>query len=339
MPLPLGLKRPWDSKPALAVFLTPVLMAGFIGVGLSAWQRARRPAMANVDPKPAKIDGERAYKYLKQICEIGPRHAGSEANTRQREMVAAHFKKMGASIVEQKFRAPDPRDGRPVPMVNLIGMWHPERLQRVVVGVHYDTRPFPDEETDPDRKRLPFIGANDGASGVAMLMEISHHLKDMETPWGVDLVLFDGEELVFGDVGDFFLGSTEFARRYANDVDAKRRKSRYAAGLVLDMVGDADLKIEQEQYSLDLNRDLVREVWTVARKLKADAFHDRIGQAVRDDHLPLNNAGIPTIDIIDFDYKYWHKAGDLPAECSASSLEQVGRVVTGWLSMPRRKAR
>ena len=94
----------------------------------------------------------------------------------------------------------------------------------MVIGAHYDTRPHPDEEHDPARQQLPFLGANDGASGVALLMEIAHHLTDLTDPWGVDLVLFDGEELVYGrhpeTQGEYFLGSKEFARAYVEDVDA-----------------------------------------------------------------------------------------------------------------------
>jgi glutaminyl-peptide cyclotransferase len=293
---------------------------------------------------PAPIDGDRAYKYLKQICEIGPRPAGTAANTKQRQLVASHFEKHGAKVIEQPFSGADPKSGEKVDMVNLVGSWHPERLQRVVIGAHYDTRPFPDEERDPAKRRLPFLGANDGASGVAMLMEIANHLGKLPTTWGVDLVLFDGEELVYGtgpngQVGEYFLGSKEFARRYADGVDAREIKYRYSAGMVLDMVGDKNLNIDQEPHSLEFAPSLVREVWTVARGLKASAFRSRVGRAVLDDHLPLNNAGIPTIDLIDFDYPYWHTSQDLPENCSAASLEQVGKVVTAWLSLPRSKRR
>ena len=230
-------------------------------------------------------------------------------------------------------------------MVNLIGSWYPERTERVVLGAHYDTRPFPDEDPDPARRKLPFIGANDGASGVALLMEIAHHLKDLTTPWGVDLVLFDGEELVYGSARDpgrilpRLEGVRPGLRRGASTRSAASRQ--YVAGIVLDMVGDKDLKIDQEPNSLNLAPKLVRDVWAVARPLKATAFRDRVGRAVLDDHLPLNNAGIPAIDIIDFDYPYWHTADDLPENCSAASLAQVGRVVTAWLNKPppRRRTR
>ncbi len=102
------------------------------------------------------------------------------------------------------------------------------------------------------------------------------------------------------------------------------------------MVGDKDLTIDQEPYSLEFAPKLVRDVWSVAKALKVTQFRDRIGRVpVTDDHLPLNNAGIPSIDIIDFDYPYWHTTKDVPENCSAASLEAVGKVVTAWLNKPK----
>jgi Zn-dependent M28 family amino/carboxypeptidase len=300
-------------------------------------------ANAAMAATPAPIDGPRAFGYLEKICEIGPRIAGSEANARQRQMVAAHFKAAGATVREQPFTAQHPLSGERVNMVNLIGAWHPERNRRVVIAAHYDTRPHPDEERDPARQQLAFLGANDGASGVALLMEMANHLKAMETPWGVDLVLLDGEELVYGrhpdTQGEYFLGSKAFARAYVEDVDGRGTPARYIAGLVLDMVGGTKLQISQEPNSLNLAPNLVRDVWAVARQLDAKSFRFRVGREVLDDHLALNNAGIPTIDLIDFDYPYWHKADDLPKNCSANSLAEVGKVVTAWLAQPERGRR
>jgi glutaminyl-peptide cyclotransferase len=284
---------------------------------------------------PAPIDGKRAYKHLVAICALGPRIAGTAANTAQRRMASAHFAKLGGVVREQPFTAKDPLSGKDVPMVNLIGSWFPERSERVMLGVHYDTRPHPDMDQDPVKRKGPFLGANDGASGVALLMEIAQHLKAMETPWGVDLVLFDGEELVYDQEGDYFLGSKEFGRVYEHDRHTRKDPSKYVAALVLDMIGDKDLLINQEPYSLEFAPNLVRSVWSVASRLKAKSFKARVGQAVMDDHLPLNNAGIPAIDIIDFDYPHWHTAKDTPDKCSAESLEEVGRVVTAWLALPR----
>ncbi|HEV3121766.1 MAG TPA: M28 family peptidase [Isosphaeraceae bacterium] len=301
-----------------------------------------RTTMAELQPapRPAPIDGDRAYGYLKTICAIGPRPAGSEANTRQRDMVADHFKKHGAQVREQPFQARDPLSGNAVSMVNLIGSWFPDRTERVLISAHYDTRPYHDR--DPDPKRAPFIGANDGASGVALLMEMAHHMNDLPTPWGVDLVLLDGEELVYGTnaaIDDYFLGSKHFAKTYKSERRSPKNRSHYVAGFVLDMVGDRDLKIDQEQYSLELADRLVREVWSVAQRLGATSFKHQRGTAVYDDHLPLNDGGIPTIDLIDFDYPQWHTSQDLPEFCSGKSLAEVGRVLTGWLTMPKSRTR
>ena len=318
-----------------------------IGVGLVLtgvqWFRVREASASMLAATPAPIDGARAYKYLKDLCALGPRPAGSAANTKQRALVSKHFEKQGGKVREQAFTETDPKSNERVPMVNLIGSWNLDRKERVVIGAHYDTRPFPDEDKDPAKRTAPFIGANDGASGVALLMEIAHHLGTLKTTWGVDLVIFDGEELVYGggqnQNGEYFLGSKEFAKQYAIGVDDRSLTYRYSAGIVLDMVGDSNLKIDQESYSMNLAPGLVREVWAVAKQVKATAFRARVGQAINDDHLPLNNAGIPTIDIIDFDYKHWHTSQDLPEHCSAASLEQVGKVVTAWLAMPRRKTK
>jgi Zn-dependent M28 family amino/carboxypeptidase len=251
-------------------------------------------------------------------------------------MVAEHFKAHGATVREQPFAAKHPITRKPVDMVNLIGSWNPERTDRVLICAHYDTRPHADEETDPARHRQPFLGANDGASGVALMMEIAHHLNTLPTAWGVDLVLLDGEELVYGRDGVYFLGSKAFAKAYAADRRAGRIKFRYRAGILLDMVGGKDLSIEREPYSVKLAPRLVDQVWTVAARLGERTFVNAYGREVMDDHLPLNDGGIPTIDLIDFDYEHWHLISDTPENCSPASLASVGRVVTAWLAMPQR---
>ncbi|MDB5350847.1 MAG: putative aminopeptidase [Planctomycetota bacterium] len=328
--LPARLARTWGIPLVLGTLIALV------------WMKYVSPTNGSAEfadvPKPSAVNGDRAYGYLKKICEIGPRMAGTEANTRQRNLVAAHFKSMGGTVHEQKFASRHPLTGKRVDMVNLVGSWFPERTERVVLGAHYDTRPFPDRDPDPANRRKPFIGANDGASGVALLMEIAHHLKESPTPWGVDLVLFDGEELVYESDegerrGDYFLGSKEFARQYK--AESKRGKMRYLAGFVLDMVGGKELTIPVEPMSQKLAGNLVREVWGIADRLNSRAFQQNLGREVLDDHLPLNDARIPTIDIIDFEFPYWHTANDVPEECSGKSLAEVGRVMTAWLNQPR----
>ncbi len=336
-------RAPSNQPLAMGFVLLPLVLAASLSLILPAthWFRPAE-AKAAMFASPAPIDGKRAYGYLKEICAIGPRLAGSDENTRQRKLVADHFKDKGAVVREQQFRAVHPLTGRRLQMANLIGSWNRDRLQRVVIAAHYDTRPNPDQEVDPLRAKLPFIGANHFASGVALLMEIANHLNDLETPWGVDLVLFDGEELVYGNdpyEGEYFLGSSEFARSYVEKRNGRRDKMRYVAGLLLDMVGGTNLQIKQEPNSLNGAPEVVSEVWRVARALGVKSFVARRGREVRDDHLPLLRAGIPTIDLIDFDYPFWHKADDLPENCSAESLADVGRVITAWLALPKSPSR
>jgi hypothetical protein len=331
---------PRRPVPRIILIGLSLLALGIVIVSLAwAWQSSSLAQSRTETLTPAPIDGDRAYKYLKQLCALGPRPAGSEVNNRQRRLVADHFRSLGAEVTEQSFNARDPLTGRPLTMANLVGSWFPDRTLRIVIGAHYDTRPFPDEELDPTARRGVFLGANDGASGVALLMEIAHHLKDLKTPYGVDLVLFDGEELVYDQVGEYFLGSKEFARRYRASVRDRSQRQRYVAGLVLDMVGDADLNIAREVNSLRLAPQVVREVWDVAQRLQARGFLSQRGPEVLDDHLPLNEAGIPTADLIDFDYPHWHMTTDTPERCSPASLAQVGRVVTAWLCLPGKERR
>ncbi len=317
----------------LSLIAGVLLFAG--AVALAVFVRANQIA-AKSAPDPAPIDGKRAYGYLKQVCAIGPRIAGSKANAKQRTMVSEHFKKFGADVREQPFQGVDPSTGKRVNMVNLIGAWNPDRKERVVFAAHYDTRPFPDQDAEDPRGE--FIGANDGASGVALLMELAHHLKDLKTPWGVDLVLLDGEELVYNKFDEYFLGSKAFARSYKRARDRDPKAAKYAAGFILDMVGDKDLMIPPEANSLELAPRLVRDFWGVAKGLKSPVFSEAEGPRVLDDHLSFNEAGIPTVDIIDFDYPYWHTTRDLPEECSGESLAEVGKVITSWLAQPKPSA-
>ena len=300
----------------------------------------RRPTRPCSPPLP-RSTASAPIGYLKKICEIGPRIAGSEANTPPAEDGRRPLHQDGRQGPRAALSAEHPLTGERVDMANLIGSWHPERDQRVVIGAHYDTRPHPDQETDPDRRKLPFLGANDGASGVALLMEIAHHLDELETPWGVDLVLFDGEELVYGnnpDAGEYFLGSKEFARVYADRSTARRTTMRYVAGMVLDMVGGQNLQINQEPNSLQARpRAGPRGLGGGAAAQGQVVPQPRSAAKSSTTTSPLNDAGIPTIDLIDFDYPYWHKADDLPENCSAESLAEVGRVVTAWLAQPRRR--
>jgi hypothetical protein len=285
------------------------------------------------------LNGGRAYDYLKQLCALGPRPSGSPGMAKQQALVKEHFEKLGGKVQFQRFLANNPLGGSKVPMANIIVEWHPERKERVLLCAHYDTRPLPDRDVDP-AKRLSgvFLGANDGASGTALLMELAHLMKNIQGPVGVDFLLVDGEELVYKERRDpYFLGATWFATKYVQEPPAHK----YRWGVVLDMVGDRDLQIYQEQSSVAWRetRPLVNQIWETAARLGVKEFIPRVGYDVQDDHFPLRNkAKIPSCDIIDFvdaagnsPPLYWHTTADTPQHCAPSSLAKVGWVVYEWL--------
>ena len=133
--------------------------------------------------------------YLQKICDLGPRMSGTKEMEQQQELIIKHFEKLGATVKKQTFLGKQLSKKNAVPMTNIIVSWFPERKCRVILCSHYDTRPIADQEKDPRKWRDPFVSANDGGSGVALMMELGHHMKDLKTAVGVDFVFFDGEEL------------------------------------------------------------------------------------------------------------------------------------------------
>jgi hypothetical protein len=283
---------------------------------------------ANLSPKSndSRFDADRAYGYLKAVCRFGKRPSGSTGMAQQQGLIVEHFNRLGAKVAYQSFDARHPLDGTPVRMNNIIVSWHPETRERVLIACHYDTRPYPDaDRTNP---RGPFIGANDGASGVAFLMELGNQMKQIRAGCGVDFVFFDSEEFIFGDRGQYFIGSEYFAKEYRDNPPAHR----YTAGVVVDLIADRKLGIYREKSSMRLAPDVTNAIWRAAREAGVREFIDSEKHEVNDDHLPLNKiAGIPTCDIIDFDYPAWHTTRDIPAQCSGESLAKVARVIVRWL--------
>ena len=282
---------------------------------------------ATVQPA-INLDERRAFGYLEDICKLGPRPSDSKGMTDQQNLLVAHFTKLGAQVRLQEFDTAHPKKGTPVRMKNLIVTWHPQAKERVLLCCHYDTRPFPDR--DRDRPKGPFIGANDGGSGVALFMEMGHSLPAIQPTFGVDMVFFDGEEFIFQrDGGKFFLGSEYFARQYRD----RPPSYRYLCGVLVDMIGDKKLTIPPEPFSQKHAPKVVRSVWATAGALGIKEFVSKpYATEINDDHVPLNEiAKIPTADLIDLDYPAWHTTNDKPSQCSGASLVKVGRVLLTWL--------
>ncbi|MCS7238854.1 MAG: M28 family peptidase [Thermoguttaceae bacterium] len=248
----------------------------------------------------------------------------------QQKLLTEHFRGLGARVHLQRFRTVHPVDRSPVSMANLIVEWFPARKERILLCAHYDTLPLP--MLDPKNPTGTFVGANDGGSGVAILMELGHEVNELGLSLGLDFVFFDGEEFIFRESDPYFLGSEFFARAYRDKQLPFEATYRWA--VLLDMVGDADLQIFQERNSLSWpeSRPLVHQIWAVAKRLGVKQFVPRPKYDIRDDHLMLRNVGgIPSCVLIDFDYPYWHTEADTPDKCSPQSLAAVGLVVREWL--------
>lgn len=282
---------------------------------------------------PVAFDAKRAMTYLEKICEIGPRISGTEGMKKQQELVKKHFTDHGAKVRMQEFTARQRSKEQPVEMANLIASWHPDRERRVILCSHYDTRPIADQEENRRKWTEPFVSANDGGSGVALLMELAHHMKDLKTNVGVDFVLFDGEEYIYNNApseegGDqYFFGSEYFGQSYRKD----RTKLRYVGAVLLDMIAGKNARFPIEPNSWFSARQLTQDLWRIAAEQKCNAFREVEGERVLDDHIALNRAGIPAVDIIDFNYPHWHRLTDVPANCSGESMAQVARVLSVWL--------
>jgi glutaminyl-peptide cyclotransferase len=287
---------------------------------------AAAPSLAQAPPP---FDGKRAFADLEAICRIGRRISGSEGMAQQQQMLADHFTQLGATCSFQEFDVPHPETGQPTRLKNLIVTWHPETTERVLLCCHYDTRPYPDRELLPRHRMGVFIGANDGASGVALLMELGRHMKDIKPRFGVDFVFFDAEEFIFDSNRDkYFHGSTWFANQYVQ----KPPRHRYVAGVLFDMVAGKGMRIYHEVNSWRYAREVTESVWAAAARLGSRTFIARRRHEVSDDHIPLNEiAKIPTTDLIDFDYPHWHTRNDLPSNCTHESLSAVGKVIIEWL--------
>ncbi|MBY0527602.1 MAG: M28 family peptidase [Gemmataceae bacterium] len=327
------------SRQAAVLMLALLSLAGCVPVASTgdseestALASARDTFAADQEPTPTAavpFDGKRAIGYLEDVCKFGPRISGTDGMKKQQEFLKGHFEKHGAKVAYQKFMAKQESQKKPIEMANMIVSWFPDQQRRIIICAHYDTRPIADQEPDPRDWRLPFLSANDGGSGVALMMELAHHMKDLKTQVGVDFVFFDGEEYVFDKRDHYFFGSEHFAKNYRQT----KPKHVYLGAILLDMVGGKGAKFPKEPNSSLWAGDLVEQVWKIAQEQKCTAFQQRRGDLeVNDDHIALNKFGrIPAIDIIDFDYEHWHKLTDVPSKCSADSLEQVAKVLGVWM--------
>jgi len=272
-----------------------------------------------------EVDGARAQARVERQVAAGPRVPGSPAHARVLEWLTAELERLGGRVERQAFT--DSSRGRRLELTNVIARF-PARGgtgARVVLCAHWDSRPWSDQDPDPAHRADPVPGANDGASGVAVLLEVAELMHRRAPPVTVDLVFFDGEDLgTAADPAGFCLG----AKHYAAGLAATGE--RPLAAFLFDMVGDRDLEIHPEMNSAERAANLVALVGDAARATGASHFESEPRYTITDDHVPLLDAGVPAVDIIDFDYPAWHTHLDLPDRTSAASLAEVARVAA-WL--------
>lgn len=273
------------------------------------------------------FDADRAFEDLQLQCDLGPRNPNSDGAQAAIEYYSSVLKPLADSFHLQNFQMKDPYSNEELNLTNIIARFQPEKSQRIILCAHWDTRPR--AEYDLSAPDTPMIGANDGASGVAVLLEIARQLHANPVNPGIDIVLFDGED--YGEPRDlqhYLLGS-----RYYVDHPFLPIAQRV---ILLDMVGDAELTLKVDPVSYRSAPQLIEEIWTLAAEIGYDQFQLVVGASMYDDHVPFIEKGIQAIDIIDFEYPgpgnaYWHTHEDTPDKCSPESLEAVGNTVLSWL--------
>jgi len=283
-----------------------------VACGLSA--AAACETTASQSGAATAFDAERAWEHLRAQVVIGPRVSGTPENARTREYIVSTLSAMGIKSIAQPFDGRTPMGA--VKMVNIIATLPGERPDRIILGSHFDTKLFKD---------FRFVGASDGGSSTAALLELARVLKDQPRPFTIELLFLDGEEAVAEWTAT---DSTYGSRHYVQHAKATGTLAAIKAFILLDMVGDKDLNIRREQNS---TRWLTDIIWTAAHRLGHQRHFLSDITPIEDDHLPFLAAGVPSVDIIDLDYPSWHTVTDTLDNVSAQSLKVVGDVVLAAL--------
>ncbi len=289
------------------------------------WVLACSPPGEN-GPTPGSptFDGAKAMALVDTQVAFGPRVPGTKPHEAQAAWMIARLDSLADTVEVDRFTDSLPT-GEKLPLTNVLAKFRPHETRRILLLTHWDTRPHADKSPDPANRSKPIPGANDGGSGTAVLMELAALLKNDPPPMGIDLLFVDGEDYGTIEDNEMFLGATRFAKSLGP-------KNRPIYGVLLDMVGDADPDFPVEANSASAAEVVVHKVWQAAARLGyRKYFPETVGPSLYDDHIPLNQAGLPTVDVVDFDYgpdnRYWHTLQDTPEHMSAKTLGMVGQVM------------
>jgi glutaminyl-peptide cyclotransferase len=332
-------RRPLIARTVKSLLPFPVLAC--LALSLGACDRFHRPQTA--------FSGDASLAYVRTQLDFGPRVPGTPAHRRTGDWIIAQMKTRADTVVVQSWSHVTAK-GDTLPLRNILARINPTATQRVLYLTHWDTRPTADEDMNLGNKNLPIQGANDGASGVALLMGIADALKKTKPLYGVDLLFVDGED--YGSFDgynadsalakhyDVLIGSTYFANHLPSP------DYRPMFGVLFDMIGDRNLQIDQESNSVNAAPEVVSRVWSMADDLGYGKYFinaDRGG--VTDDHVPLLKRGLRVIDVGDFDYcsdgtvgcepgpnNLHHTIQDTFDKVSARSLQIVGDVAVALVT-------
>lgn len=285
----------------------------------------RAASVGNTNPNPSEpqkaseFSAGRAFEHMKKMCELGPRPSGSAAIGKAQDYIQSELKSYGLKVVEDPFTARTPHGA--VPMKNIIAELPGEKPELVLITGHYDTK-----------RQDGFVGANDGASSTAAVLETARVLAKTKPEYTLWFVFFDGEEAVVEwsamDGNDNTYGS----RRLVAEMQADHSLSRVRAMILFDMIGDKNLDLKRDAES---SAWLVDAIWSTARRVGAAKFFLANETAIEDDHVPFRNEGISAVDLIDFNYgpnhEYWHTNQDTIDKVSGESVKIVGDVVLSSL--------
>jgi len=294
-----------SKRTALVVIVGLIVLVGLV---FGAWR-----VLGTLGTRaPIRFSGVESFKHVDAQMALGPRPPGSEANRKTGDYIISELKRLGWQTETQEFTYKD------VPARNIIGKAALGQGPVIIVGAHYDTRLFADQDQTAPTSPVP--GANDGASGVAVLLELARALEVEDLHNEVWLAFFDVEDN--GDINgwSWIVGSQYMADNLTITPQAM---------ILVDMIGDAD---QQIYYDANSNQALSAELFQIAAGLGfGDQFIPQPKYAMLDDHTPFANRGIPAVDLIDFDYPHWHTTQDTADKLSPASLERVGRVIETFL--------
>ena len=294
---------------------------------LAQGQLAEPPDNSLNERLDGQFNGQLALQHIAHQISFGPRTADYAGKQKTLNYIQQLLKPEADQLVVQPFSAHGLSGN------NLWASFYAadskqKNHPRIMLAAHWDTRPIAERDAVAAKRSEPVIGANDGASGVAVLLEMARLLSSQRAPVTVDLVFFDLEDMGNIDSLPFSIGAAEFVR--------KNPFYRPTAGVVVDMVCDLDLTIPQERFSRDSAADLQDQIWRIAQSQGATVFKNHKGTYIEDDHLPFLRAGLKVVNLIHWPFpRSWHTSGDTIDRCSADSLQQVGRVISEFIYLQR----